>query len=251
MSRSKIGKVRRENGRYIVAPDYDGCGGAYFKDKEAYENDWDAPCYAPEATFDYCEESDEYETHNSLLESCGYNEKLCDCLFSSLEWQCPDTWLTELDEEDYAFFWGWLKVGCKAYLNTDEAWEQGFYEVARINDAQEDYEAGTIVWLRRPDKNELSKFEHIPVCLWELSETDIKCQITQKKDNYYRNFIKPGAKVWWNDPAGESSGWFYVDNIEDNGCLWDGNAIVWLKQKRNSQVATNQVLMEELSQSNK
>lgn len=46
-------------------------------------------------------------------------------------------------------------------------------------------------------------------CLWAFPETYI-----EEDDNsdiaYFYRFIKPGAKVWWNDPANETSGEYIV-----------------------------------------
>lgn len=63
---------------------------------------------------------------------------------------------------------------------------------------------------------------------------------------YFEAFIKPGAKVWWNDPAGESSAMFYVDSVDDNGEPWNSDTIVWLKLHSDDEAPTNQVLMGEL-----
>ena len=57
--------------------------------------------------------------------------------------------------------------------------------------------------------------------------------------------------VLYHDPAGESSDWFYVDSIEDDGYPWGDETEVWLKMNKNDKVATNQVLMQELSITNK
>lgn len=172
-------------------------------------------------------------------------------MFSELAWQCPDTWLNELDEEDYSYYWSWLKVGCKAFWWLDEWWDADFYEVVRIGDAPEDYNPDTTVWLRKPDEENPGKYEEIEARLWELAETDISRQLQKKKEEYYHSFIKPDAKVWWSDPAGESSDWFYVDSIEDDGYPWGDETEVWLKMNKNDKVATNQVLMQELSITNK
>ena len=154
MQKIKIGSARKVNGQYIITPEYadiESTYGTFFKDSEAYENDWDAPCYAEEACFDDSPMTDRYWTHASLLLECGYNEKLCDVMFAELAWQCPDTWLNELDEEDYAQFWSWLKVGSQAFWWLNEWWDYGFYEVIRIEDCLEDYNPDTVVWLRRAD----------------------------------------------------------------------------------------------------
>lgn len=46
-------------------------------------------------------------------------------------------------------------------------------------------------------------------CVWAYPSTYIE----EWDDNdiaYFYRFIKPGAKVWWNDPAGETSGEYTV-----------------------------------------
>lgn len=35
-------------------------------------------------------------------------------------------------------------------------------------------------------------------------------EIDDENISYFYRFIKPGAKVWWNDPAGEKSGEYTV-----------------------------------------
>lgn len=255
MSKKIIGKIRCENGLYIVSPEFslsdDGCFySTYFKDTKAYEQDWDAPCYAPEINFDYCEETDEYETHNSLLKRCCYNEELCDYMFNKLQWQSPAMWLSELDEENYSFFWGWLKVGVKAFLWQDTRWQSDFYEVVKIDSKQECYKMNHIVWISRKNGNS-NEEENLPVTLLQLAKTDISRKIANKKSIYYHNIIKPGVKVWWNDPAKETSDWFYVDSVESDSELWDEDTIVWLKRKQNSKVPINQVFMQELFVPNK
>jgi hypothetical protein len=42
-----------------------------------------------------------------------------------------------------------------------------------------------------------------------------------------------------------------VDSIEDDGYPWGDETEVWLKMNKNDKVATNQVLMQELSITNK
>ena len=68
MQKVKIGSVRKVNGQYVITPEYtatnDTCG-IFFKDSEAYENDWDAPCYSEEACFDDVTTTDRYWTHIS------------------------------------------------------------------------------------------------------------------------------------------------------------------------------------------
>lgn len=254
MQKVKVGSARKVGGQYVIAPEYadlNGTYGTFFKDSEVYENDWGAPCYSEEACFDESETTDCYWTHTSLLCECGYNEKLCDTIFSELAWQCPNTLLDELDEDDYAYFWSWLKVGCKAFWWLNEWWDADFYEVVRIEDTPEDYNPDTVVWLRKPDEENPGEFEEIKARLWDLAETDISRQLQQKKEKYYHSFIKPGAKVWWNDPACESSDWFYVDSIDDDGYPWSDETEVWLKLHKNDKAPTNQVLMQELSITNK
>lgn len=46
-------------------------------------------------------------------------------------------------------------------------------------------------------------------CLWAYPGTYIEDADDEDIAYFYR-FIKPGAKVWWNDPAGETSGEYTV-----------------------------------------
>ena len=229
----KVGSVRREKGIYIITPEYaktpGGNFGTFFKDAEAYEKDWDAPCYSEEACFDGADATESYFTHAMLLEECGYNERLCDAMFHEISWQCPDTWLNELESEDYAQFWSWLKVGCKAFWWLNEWWDADYYEVIRIEDAPEDYNPDTVVWLRRRDPEHLCEYEKIEARLWDLAETDISHQLQRKKERYYHSFIRTYAKVWWNDPENGRSGWYYVYDIDDGGFPWGDETVVLLK----------------------
>lgn len=57
---------------------------------------------------------------------------------------------------------------------------------------------------------------------WCYPETHIEEENDEDTAYFYR-FIKPGAKVWWNDPAGEASGEYEVHKVpfsfDENGNL--------------------------------
>lgn len=174
-----IGSIRYEHGTFYIKPDYGSCDGLnqgrFFKDELAYKNNWNAPCYVPERYFDDEDEvSDSFFTHRSLLEECGYNKELCDAMFSALSWQSPEVWLEELESEDYANFWSWLKVGCEAYWGLNEWWNAGFYEVIRIEDDPENWNPDTIVWLRKEDDDNPGEYDEIEARLCDLAETDVQ-----------------------------------------------------------------------------
>lgn len=61
---------------------------------------------------------------------------------------------------------------------------------------------------------------------WCYPETRIEEEDDEDTSYYYR-FIKPGAKVWWNDPAGETSGVYEVYeapfSFDERGELAEGD----------------------------
>lgn len=94
----KIGTCCKVNGDYYFAGG-ESEQGIIFKDSEAYEKDWDAPCYVPEYGFPddgRYEGTAEYYTHNNLLALCHNDKTLCDFVFDSVDWQYPETYLEEL-----------------------------------------------------------------------------------------------------------------------------------------------------------
>lgn len=137
--------------------------GFIFKDYEAYENDWDAPCYVPEyAAEDVAVTIDgiEYEcggskdkcdwySHKDLLKICGYNHKICDTLFQEIDWCYPSTWLDDCDNNDfidYNYAYDFVKVGNQVYWeDPDHGFSSGYYKVASINDGNEPWDLDTII----------------------------------------------------------------------------------------------------------
>lgn len=77
--------------------------GYIYKDYNAFKNEPDKVCYIPE----YADEveigehsavpadSEDCYTKKKLLELCHGNKKLCEDLFSDLEWTYPETLLNE------------------------------------------------------------------------------------------------------------------------------------------------------------
>ena len=146
--------------------------GFAFKDYEAYNNNWDAPCYVPEyAAEDNAVTIDgvEYEcggdkdkcnwySHNDLLQLCRYNQKLCDSLFELIDWCYPETWLDDRENYglDYNEYFDFVNVGSTIYWdNPDGEQSSGYYEVVKINDGGEPWESDTIVLIA----NEYSEAE--------------------------------------------------------------------------------------------
>lgn len=137
--------------------------GFVFKDYDAYNNDWDAPCYVPEcAAEDNAVTIDgvEYEcggdkdkcnwySHNDLLALCYYNHKLCDDLFGEIDWCYPETWLDDRDNYglDYNEYFDFVKVGNTVYWDDPDADLQasGYYEVLQIDDCEKPWELDTLV----------------------------------------------------------------------------------------------------------
>lgn len=78
--------------------------GLIFKDYEAYNNDWDAPCYVPEyaaeggaVTINGVEydcggpkEKCDWYSHNDLLKVCQGNHERCDFVFDEIDWCYPE-----------------------------------------------------------------------------------------------------------------------------------------------------------------
>ncbi len=115
--------------------------GFIFKDYEAYENDWNAPCYVPEyagedagvtvngVEYECGGENCDYYTHNDLLELCFNNREWCDALFYSLDWCYPETRIAEEDDATTAYHYRFIKPGAKVWWNDPEHRTSGEYEV--------------------------------------------------------------------------------------------------------------------------
>lgn len=184
----KIGKcMKLEDGStlgdYCFSGEYGEDDSLLFKDEESFEKFWNKPCYVPSVEFSDNGSkyviTDEYETHKTLLEKCNYNEKMCRCMFERLNWQSPETWLSELDEEDYSYFYDFVKAGNKVFLH-----EQPFARVPmqygkvnRILHGPEGLTLDTKVYLDVQDI--LGETWTIETYLHELSETDIKLKIAK------------------------------------------------------------------------
>lgn len=179
-----------ENKDYQFVGGYGESGGVYFKDEENFERYPDAPCYVPEAVFQDekytteneqvpagCVVTDEYETYKTLLEKSCYNERICKAMFDALEWQCPETWLNELDNEDIAYFYDFVKVGSKVFWNKPPFKQipLGFYEIVKIKEKSENWTWNTSIWLRAKDVD--GEEITVEAYLCELSQTDIKFKI--------------------------------------------------------------------------
>lgn len=117
----------------------------------------------------------------------------------------------------------------------EEAYEKDWDEVCYVPEAEWDYskpdEEGFYPEITGDTHNTLlalcfgnrewcdSLFDR---CRWACAETYIQ----EESDNdtaYFYRFIKPGTKVWWNDPAGETSGVYEVFGVpfefDDHGEL--------------------------------
>lgn len=137
----KVGDAKIVNGQVCIRPDYYDDGFTYgniFKNAEAYENDWNAICYAPEYGFEDEEPDKEsfynlFEgfTHNDLLELCYGNREWCDNLFyAQCLWAYPETYLVEdVGDEDIAYFYRFIKPGAKVWWNDPAGETSGEYTV--------------------------------------------------------------------------------------------------------------------------
>lgn len=120
------------------------CEGTVFKDAEAYEKDWDAPCYVPEnaVSRETCVSLDgkEYDgggedfssgwySHNDLLKLCFGNREWCDYLFQECLWAFPETYIAETDDDDLAYFYQFAHNGAKVWWNDPAGETCGVYEI--------------------------------------------------------------------------------------------------------------------------
>lgn len=140
---ANIGEVHwHDNLPYFLFGSSDN--GFIFKDYEAYEKDWNAPCYVPEyagedasITKDGVEyecggENCDYYTHNDLLELCFGNREWCDALFNELDWCYPETIINEEDDEDTAYYYRFIKPGAKVWWHDPAGETSGEYEVYQV-----------------------------------------------------------------------------------------------------------------------
>lgn len=153
-----FGSVTWDNGRaYFRCENTDN--GFIFKDYEAYDKYWDAPCYVPDDACTFggvtlhgrkydCADTAKgrrcWYSHNDLLEICHYNEKLCDTLFDEIDWVYPETKAFELaDNADYwSEFWGFVKPGAVVYWNDPAATEDcDPSRYAKVDEVCQDEEA--------------------------------------------------------------------------------------------------------------
>lgn len=136
----KLGELQIRDGASFVKREVFDDGltfGSIFKDEEAYEKDWDAICYIPEAFFADIEpdkdgfyQIDGGYTHNDFLRLCNGNRELCDDFFQQCVWACPETYWHEWDEaEDIAHYYQFIKPGAKVWWNDPAGETSGVYEV--------------------------------------------------------------------------------------------------------------------------
>lgn len=119
-----------ENG-YVFTGEYSN-NGYIFKDEEAFEKNWDAPCYVPEGEIELVDRC-EFYTHNDLLKLCYNNHKLCDRIFFKLDWQYPETLLDDLDIHcDIQPYWDFVKEGAVVKWNDSSGENSGVYNVLSV-----------------------------------------------------------------------------------------------------------------------
>jgi hypothetical protein len=81
-----VGYYNETTGEYIK--DFSGQG-FFYMDYDAFTNKTDEVCYIPEL-FDYT------YTYADFLKVAKGNEKLAQCLFEMVDWQCPETLFNDL-----------------------------------------------------------------------------------------------------------------------------------------------------------
>ena len=173
---ANVGEVHWHNDLPYFLLGYDD-NGYYFKDYQAYQDDWDAPCYVPEMEGKYnnitingvrydcggrkdymmgdifyngfgLEDNCDWYSHNDLLMMCGFNRKICDLLFSSLNWCYPETVIADIyDPEilDYHEVFDFVEVGKQVYWLDPNHHSSDFYEVIQIKDDGGSWSGDTIV----------------------------------------------------------------------------------------------------------
>lgn len=127
----KFGMCKQTEKGFVFSGEWSGQGWV-FKDEEAFEKNWDAPCYVPEGEIELVDRC-EFYTHNDLLKLCYNNHKLCDSVFSEIDWQYPETLLEEVDiYSDMQPYWDFIKVGVRVKWNDPSGETSGIYEVLEL-----------------------------------------------------------------------------------------------------------------------
>lgn len=76
---------------------------------------------------------------------------------------------------------------------------------------------------------------------WQYVSTAVEEMQTYNDDfwNYWWRFVKVGRKVYWNDPAGETSGWYRVAEIGAKDGEYEEDTIVLIYNKYGSEAEVN------------
>lgn len=156
-------------------------GRLIFKDEESFTKRWDEPCYIPASVFEdggtQYTMTDKYETHKTLLEKCNYNERMCQCMFERIDCWHPEEWLDDLDEDDYAYFYDFVKVGNDVFLNEPpfKSIPMQYGNVVAISTTPDNWTFDTSIDLKVRDV--IGEVWTIEAYLHEVSETDIKLKM--------------------------------------------------------------------------
>lgn len=154
--------------------------GLIFKDEEAYQENWDAPCYVPEYAAEDAavtvndieyecagdKEHCDWFSHNDLLDICHGNKALCDEMFQELNWTYPSTWLEDRDTHDsidLEHFWSYVEVGNKVWWNDPEQKTCGWCTVVEIKDPKGEWGIDTVV-LILPEGYSVGSEAEVPLC---------------------------------------------------------------------------------------
>jgi hypothetical protein len=127
----KLGLCELTENGYVFTGEYSN-NGYIFKDEEAFEKNWDAPCYVPEGEIELVDRC-EFYTHNDLLKLCYNNHRLCNSVFNELDWQYPETLLEDIDmHSDFRWYFDFVKVGAKVKWNDVTGETSGEYYVLKL-----------------------------------------------------------------------------------------------------------------------
>lgn len=167
-------------GKYCFCGEHIENGCLMFKDEKNFTKHWDKPCYVPSSGFkndNIYAFTDCYETYKTLLEKCLYNETMCRCAFERLCGQSVETWFDEIDAEDCAYFYDFVKVGSTVFWNV-QPWKNvplQYGKVKKIKDKPSHWTLDTKIFIEVRDF--LGEEIVVKSRLRELSKTDIQIQM--------------------------------------------------------------------------
>jgi hypothetical protein len=134
-----VGKhLKNEDGEDYYVLDYTEQGMAY-KDEDAFWNRPDEVCYVPEACIEQNDDGTWSEpiayqgyTGKDILDLCYGNFELAHIVFDTVDWQCPETYLNELEMDagmDWYSIWSFVRPHHMVYWEDPEGITSGEYTV--------------------------------------------------------------------------------------------------------------------------